>query len=77
MNKLAVKSGTEKKIPLKKKGEIKRVKKVSIQGFEGSFHQEAARLFFGKDVEVICCATFREVIKIAGNKKESDKPRRG
>jgi prephenate dehydratase len=48
------------------------VVKVSIQGFEGSFHQEAARQFYGKNTEVICCATFREVIKIAGNKKESD-----
>ena len=47
-------------------------KKVSIQGYEGSFHQEAARHFFGKGVEVLPCATFREVIKIAGNKKESD-----
>ena len=46
--------------------------RVSIQGFEGSFHQEAARQFYGKTVEVICCATFREVIKIAGNKKESE-----
>jgi prephenate dehydratase len=46
--------------------------KVSIQGFEGSFHQEAARLFFGKEVEVICCANFRDVVKIASNKKESD-----
>jgi len=46
--------------------------KVSIQGFEGSFHQEASRQFFGKDVEVICCSTFREVVKIAANKKESD-----
>lgn len=46
--------------------------KVSIQGYEGSFHQEAARTFFGKQVEVIPCATFREVVKIAGNKKESD-----
>lgn len=46
--------------------------RVSIQGFEGSFHQEAARQFYGKRVEVICCATFREVIKIAGNKKESE-----
>ncbi|MEO8404309.1 MAG: prephenate dehydratase [Chitinophagaceae bacterium] len=46
--------------------------KVSIQGFAGSFHQEAARLFFGKDVDVVCCASFREVIKIAANKKESD-----
>lgn len=46
--------------------------KVSIQGYEGSFHQVAARQFFGKNVEVIPCATFREVVKLAGNKKESD-----
>lgn len=46
--------------------------KVTIQGYEGSFHQEAARQFFGKDVEVIPCATFREVVKIGANKKESD-----
>lgn len=46
--------------------------KVSIQGFEGSFHQVAAQQFFGKNVEVICCGTFNEVVKIAGNKKESD-----
>jgi prephenate dehydratase len=46
-------------------------KRVSIQGFEGSFHQVAAQQFFGKDVEVVPCATFREVVKIAGNKKES------
>ncbi len=32
----------------------------------------AAQAFFGKDVEVIPCATFREAVKIAGNKKESD-----
>ena len=46
--------------------------KVSIQGYEGSFHQEAARQFFGKNVEVIPCATFRDVVKIASGKKESD-----
>ena len=46
-------------------------KKVSIQGYEGSFHQEAARQFFGKDVEVLPCANFRDVVKIASNKKES------
>ena len=46
--------------------------KVSIQGYEGSFHQVAAQDFFGKDVEVIPCATFRDVIRIASNKKESD-----
>lgn len=41
--------------------------RVSIQGYEGSFHQEAARKFFGKDTEVIPCATFREVVKIASD----------
>ena len=46
--------------------------KVSIQGYEGSFHQVAARKFFGKDVEVITCSNFRDVVKIASNKKESD-----
>src|SRR5689334_437266 len=46
--------------------------KVSIQGYEGSFHQAAARHFFGNEVEVLPCATFREVVKIAGNTKESD-----
>ncbi len=45
---------------------------VAIQGYEGSFHQEAARQFFGKSVEVIPCATFREVVKIGASKKESD-----
>jgi prephenate dehydratase len=47
-------------------------KKVSIQGFEGSFHQVAARQFFGSNVEIICCSTFREVVKIASDKNVSD-----
>jgi prephenate dehydratase len=46
--------------------------RVSIQGYEGSFHQVAARQFFGAGVYVITCATFKEVIKIALNKKESE-----
>ncbi|MFD2920083.1 prephenate dehydratase [Terrimonas rubra] len=46
--------------------------RVSIQGYEGSFHQVAARVFFGKEVEVLPCATFRESVSLAGNKKESD-----
>lgn len=46
--------------------------RVSIQGYEGSFHQVAAQQFFGKQVEVIPCDTFREVVKIAANKKESE-----
>src|SRR5215212_5380557 len=46
--------------------------KGAIQGYEGSFHQEAARKFFGKTVEVIPCDTFRQVVKIASDKKASD-----
>lgn len=48
------------------------VKRVSIQGFEGSFHQLAARQFYGKGTDVICCASFKEVVKIAADKKLSD-----
>ncbi|HVF81346.1 MAG TPA: prephenate dehydratase [Flavisolibacter sp.] len=47
-------------------------KKVSIQGYEGSFHQIAAQEYLGKQVDVITCATFRDVVKIASNPKESD-----
>jgi prephenate dehydratase len=46
--------------------------RYAIQGYEGSFHQVAAQQFFGKDVEVIPCDTFRDVVKIASSKKESD-----
>lgn len=45
--------------------------KIAIQGFEGSFHQAAARYFFGKDIKVVCCASFRELVKKASDKKET------
>ena len=44
---------------------------VSIQGFEGSFHQIAARQFFGKEIGILPCATFREVIE-STKKSETD-----
>ena len=47
-------------------------KAVSIQGYEGSFHQMAAETYFGDGVKVIPCATFRDVIKIAEDKKLSN-----
>ena len=47
-------------------------KKVTIQGYEGSFHQVAARHFFGKNVEVITCDTFRKVIQIGSDAKQAD-----
>ena len=47
-------------------------KRIAIQGYEGSFHQAAARLFFGKAIEIIPCAGFREVVKIAADENISD-----
>jgi prephenate dehydratase len=47
-------------------------KKVAIQGYEGSFHQVAARHFFGKNVEVITCDTFRQVVQLGADPKLSD-----
>ena len=44
---------------------------IAIQGYEGSFHQVAARYFFGKTVEVIPCATFRELVKVSLDKSIS------
>lgn len=61
----------ESKPPVKKSTGQQPAGKVSIQGYEGSFHQAAARHFFGKEVEVIPCATFKDVVRIAANPKES------
>lgn len=44
---------------------------IAIQGYEGSFHQVAARYFFGKQVQVIPCDTFRELVRITSDKKAS------
>jgi prephenate dehydratase len=35
--------------------------KIAIQGFEGCFHQVAARNYFGTGIEIVPCATFSEV----------------
>jgi prephenate dehydratase len=44
---------------------------IAIQGYEGSFHQVAARNMYGKAVEVIPCATFRDLIRVASDKSAS------
>ena len=46
--------------------------RVSIQGYEGSFHEEAARKYFGEQVQVIPCATFKDVVKIGEDEAQSD-----
>ncbi|MDE3252721.1 MAG: prephenate dehydratase [Bacteroidota bacterium] len=45
--------------------------RICIQGYEGSFHQVAARHFFGKGIEVIPCDTFRDLIRLSMDKKQS------
>ncbi len=45
-------------------------KKIAIQGFEGSFHQEAAGKFFKQPVDVICCSTFKQAFA-EGQKQEN------
>jgi len=47
-------------------------KKIAIQGYEGSFHQVAARHFFGKNVEVITCDTFRKVVQVGSSASLAD-----
>ena len=44
---------------------------LAIQGYEGSFHQVAARSFFGKQVAILPCATFTELIREACDKKKT------
>ncbi|MBY0479756.1 MAG: prephenate dehydratase [Chitinophagaceae bacterium] len=58
------KTGTGKSVFESAKG-------IAIQGYEGSFHQVAARNMYGKNVEVIPCATFRDLIRIASDKSAS------
>lgn len=41
----------------------KGLKKVAIQGYEGSFHQIAAYNYLGEDISIVPCATFREVAR--------------
>jgi prephenate dehydratase len=55
---------------MRKTGSTTGKTRVSIQGYEGSFHQVAAEEWFGRDVEVIPCATFREVVRVASSRGE-------
>jgi prephenate dehydratase len=45
----------------------KQMKRVAIQGGEGSFHEIAARGYFsGEDLEIVPCAAFRDIFAEAG-----------
>jgi prephenate dehydratase len=56
MKKLTTNNHQMQQLPISAEG-------ICIQGYEGSFHQVAARQFFGKEVSVIPCASFRQLIK--------------
>ncbi|GAB3009298.1 prephenate dehydratase [Niabella terrae] len=45
---------------------------LAIQGYEGSFHQQAAQVFYGKQATVECCDTFKEVIIAAKDRKRTN-----
>ena len=36
---------------------------IAIQGFEGSFHQVAARNYFGKQISIEACGSFSELVR--------------
>lgn len=36
---------------------------IAIQGFEGSFHQVAARNYFGKEISIEACSSFSELVR--------------
>lgn len=43
---------------------LKVMMKVAIQGAQGSFHEMAAKKYFGDDTELICCETFGDVFDV-------------
>lgn len=59
---------------MKQKNDISAQKPLhlAIQGYEGSFHQLAAKTFYGEAVTVECCDTFKEVIKAAKDSNRTD-----
>lgn len=44
-------------------------KKIAIQGYEGSFHQMAAHTYFGNDIHILPCATFKAVVQNTQSKQ--------
>jgi prephenate dehydratase len=43
------------------------IQRVAIQGYEGSFHEEAVRIFFGDKTNILACARFQDVVKSAAD----------
>jgi prephenate dehydratase len=43
------------------------IQRVAIQGYEGSFHQEAVRIFYGEKTNILACARFQDVVRSVGD----------
>ncbi len=46
------------------------MKRVAIQGGPGAYHEIAARNYFGEDLEIVPCLTFKDIFKKAENDDE-------
>lgn len=44
-------------------------KKIAIQGVHGCFHEQAARLFYGEEIEVLECLSFEDLFRSLENKQ--------
>jgi len=44
-------------------------KKIAIQGVHGCFHEQAARLYYGDDIEVLECSNFEDLFKSLNEKR--------
>ena len=53
-------------------GRLQAVNRVAIQGFEGSFHQEAARQIFGGQISIHACGNFQDVFKAMAVEETAD-----
>ena len=42
-------------------------KTVAIQGYKGCFHEQAARLFYASDIEIVECNTFEDLFRVKAN----------
>lgn len=41
----------------------KQIKKIAIQGYEGSFHHAAALKYFGEEIQIVGCSSFQKVVE--------------
>lgn len=49
-----------------------KIRKVAIQGYEGSYHQMAAEKFYGRKIEIVPCASFQQLAALAINATHCD-----